>query len=140
MKKTFKARYLVSAVLLSAAMSANAMDPSAPNGRMYGQSAPVPGHYPTPPMNPQQMQQMMAAQQQKMQEMQAMQQIEAEARKKAMENTAQQQMPKPKSCHHDKGMMSKRMQEKQAHMQRMEKSLANIEKLMGEMLNLMKSN
>ena len=130
------------AIPVSLSFSALAQD-----NMIYGQP-PVPGHYSAPPVNPQMMQQMMAAQQQKMQayqqqmqEMQAQQQAEVKAQQNAMQQPAA--MPakhhKGMGCHHDKAGMKQAMQDKQAHMQRMEESLKNIEKLMQEMLNLMKA-
>lgn len=101
------------------------------------------GHYPAPQMSQQMMQHMMARQKQKMLDMQEQQKAQAEARQQAMAEEANQNKSSVKGehCKHHgkKAAMHERMAQRDAHMQRMENSLANIEKLMQEMINLMKS-
>lgn len=151
----YKNRSLLAGLVVSSAIlvSANAVaqDGYMPGPMMYGQpqgmnapmQEPQGGHYPAPPMNPQMMQQMMANQKQRMQEMQARQKADAAAQKPARlaESKQQVQDGNPVNCKHHgkKAGMHGMMQHKQAHMARLEKSLANIEKLMQEMITLMKS-
>ena len=158
---------LISGFILAGQAFAQDMQPAAPI--MYGtapaMTASQSGHYPAPPMSPQMMQQMMTkqqqqmqhmqklqqqrqteaqAQQQQMQEMQKQRQAEAGSQQPPMAKQAQQQRAGSykKNCkHHEKKleMQQARRAKKDAHMQRVEKSLANIEKLMQEMITLMKS-
>ena len=118
----------VSTLLLSVAVVAQeANTPAEPMNMRYGNPPVMPmyqgGHYPAPPMNPQMMQQMRAQQQKKMQEMHEQRQAAADAKKQA----AMEQLSEKQAQQHD------------GHMAQIEKSLANIEKLMQEMIDLMKS-
>jgi Mg2+ and Co2+ transporter CorA len=127
-----KSSVLSSVLLLSGPLLAqNGM---APGPMMYGQP-PVPamqqGQYPAPPaMSPEVMQRRMEARQKKMQEMHAKHQSERQAQKQEMRSQQQAE----RQAHRQE-----MMKQKQEHMKRVEERLANIEKLMQEMLNLMKA-
>ena len=103
---------LVASSVMLVSVNAPAQDLPMQAPGVYGQPpampAPMQGHYPAPPMNPQMMQQMMVKQKKKMQEMQARQQAEAAAQKKAMMAESKQHVKEGQraNCqHHGKNGM-----------------------------------